>query len=172
MQVPGASITKAMLLVATWTSSPALLLGPVASAHLQAIAQLSNPDGNRRTRTSAPTPCNTSLLAAGMTQFRLVTSDPSYTLGQSLVTALDQARLFAKIDQLLPARHRQMDRVVPEHLRRRSLGTGNAGVGVGRARPGGSPSRAPDGSSSTRPARYKCKGKAPGSRSCPKAAPA
>lgn len=40
---------------------------------------------------------------AGMTHFTLDTSDPLYTLGQSQVTANDQARLFAKLNSLIPA---------------------------------------------------------------------
>ena len=141
MQVPGASITKAMLLVAYLHQLAGAPLGPVASAHLQAmIEQSSNPDGSWVYAHLGAHAVQHVAAAAGMTRFRLDVSDPSYTLGQSLVTALDQARLFAKIDQLLPARYRQYGIGLLQSISAGDRwGILNAGVGVGASKAGWKP---------------------------------
>ncbi len=107
MQVPGASITKAMLLVAYLQQLGSTSVPAAAAAHLAAmIENSSNQDGSWVFAQVGAGAVQRVAARAGMTHFVLDTSDPVYTLGQSLVTALDQARFFARIDQLMPAANR------------------------------------------------------------------
>ncbi len=107
MPVYGASITKAMLLVAYLQQLGDRPVPPAAQAQLEAMIEISaNGPGSWTFAQVGAAGVQAVANQVGMTGFALDTSDPDYTLGQSLVTALDQARLFARIDQLMPARNR------------------------------------------------------------------
>ncbi|MGO9754659.1 MAG: lytic murein transglycosylase [Solirubrobacteraceae bacterium] len=141
MQVPGASITKAMLLVAYLQQ---LGSGPVpaaAAAHLVAMIEDStNQDGSWVFAQVGAGAVERVAAQAGMTHFVLDTSDPQYTLGQSLVTALDQARLFARIDQLIPAGERQYGMGLLESISAdERWGILDAGIGVSASKAGWKP---------------------------------
>ena len=105
--VYGASITKAMLLVAYLEQLGDRPVPPDARAELEPMIEISDNAAGSWTFAQVGA-AGVAAVAdqVGMTGFRLDTSDPDYTLGQSLVTALDQARLFARIDQLMPALNR------------------------------------------------------------------
>lgn len=138
MQVAGASITKAMLLVAFLEhNSPS----GAAAGHLTAmIEQSSNSDANWVFSQVGAGAVRRVAGQAGMTAFQLDTSDPAYVLGQSAVTALDQARLFSKIDQLMPAGQRQFGIGLLAHLSSADQwGILSAGVGVTASKAGWKP---------------------------------
>lgn len=104
----GASITKAMLLVGYLAEHPDTI---DASARSELTAMIENSDNSAADWVYAHLHAPADELsqvaqAAGMTGFQLNTSDPVYVLGQSQITAGDFARLFARIDQLLPAGQR------------------------------------------------------------------
>jgi hypothetical protein len=140
-QVPGASITKAMLLVAYLDKVGSAPVNPTAAAHLQAmIEQSSNPDGSWVFAQVGARAVHQVAAAAGMTGFVLDTSDPAYTLGQSRVTALDFARFFARVDQLMPAANRGYGMALLENISASDhWGILNAGVGVGASKAGWKP---------------------------------
>ncbi len=107
MQVPGASITKAMLLVAYLEQLGNRPVPPAAQAELEPMIEISdNGAGSWTFAQVGAAGVQAVANQAGMTGFRLDTSDPAYTHGQSLVTALDFARFFARVDQLMPAKNR------------------------------------------------------------------
>ncbi len=138
MQVPGASITKAMLLVAYLDQLGRAPVPSAAAAHLQAmIEDSSNPDGSWVFAQVGAAAVERVAAAAGMTGFALDTSDPLYTLGQSLITALDFARLFSRIDQLMPAKNRGYGMGLLENI---SVGDHwgilDAGIGVTASKAG------------------------------------
>ena len=104
----GASITKAMLLVAYLAQHPDTLDG---SARSELTAMIENSDNAAAdwvyAHLRSPADELTAVAqAAGMTGFQIDTSDPVYVLGQSQITAGDFADLFARIDQLLPPAQR------------------------------------------------------------------
>lgn len=104
---PGASITKAMLLIARLTDLADRPIPTVDSSRLAAmITRSDNTAANAVWHTVGPTRLREVAAVAGMLHFQLRTDDPVYRLGNSQVTAADQARLFAQFDRLLPARHR------------------------------------------------------------------
>ncbi len=106
-QVPGASITKAMLLVAYLEQLGNRPVPPAAQAELDPMIEISdNAAGSWTFAQVGAAAVNHVAAQAGMTGFALDTSDPLYTLGQSSITALDFARLFSTIDQLMPAKNR------------------------------------------------------------------
>jgi hypothetical protein len=65
---------------------------------------------------------------AGMTEFTLAANDPLYVLGNSRVSAADQARFFARIDQLLPPAHRSFALDLLSHLEEGNWGILAAGL--------------------------------------------
>ena len=107
MEVPGGSITKAMLLVAYLERLGDRPVDPDAGAHLAPMIQESdNADGTWTFEQVGAGAVLRLAAQVGMRGFALSTSDPLYVLGQSRVTALDLARLFARIGQLIPERNR------------------------------------------------------------------
>jgi hypothetical protein len=105
--VNGASITQAMLLVAYLNKLGTGAIAAAAQAHLKAMIELSsNPDANWVFSQVSAGAVNALASRAGMTSFKLDTSDPTYTLARSRIDALDFARLFAQINTLLPSTHR------------------------------------------------------------------
>jgi Transglycosylase SLT domain len=107
MPVPGGSITKAMLLVAFLQRLGERPVPPGAQRQLAAMIEVSdNRAGSWAFAQVGAAGVEAVAHRARMTGFRLDVSDPVYTLGESRVTALDQARLFAQIDRLIPARNR------------------------------------------------------------------
>lgn len=105
----GASITKAMLLVAYLKQAGSGAISPTASGYLTNMIENSdNASGtwvyNHLNNPAADVKAVAS--EAGMTGFKLDTSDPNYVLGQSQITAGDFAKLFSKIDQLIPSQQR------------------------------------------------------------------
>ena len=107
-KVNGRSITKAMLLVAYLTD---LDDRPVPAADrpvLEAmIGQSDNAAANRIYRKVGRSGVAGVADKASMTSFRVRdTGDAVYLLGLTQVTAGDQARFFAMVDQLVPATHR------------------------------------------------------------------
>jgi len=101
----GASITKAMLLVAYLNQVGPGTLSDTAKTNLTAMIENSDNDAanwvykHLKNPTSA---VNKVASDAGMTSFALDTSDPTYVLGQSTITADDFAKFFGQIDALLP----------------------------------------------------------------------
>ena len=138
MQVPGASITKAMLLVAYLDQLGRAPVPSAAAAHLQAMIEDSgNPDGSWVFAQVGAAAVERVAAAAGMTGFALDTSDPLYTLGQSLITALDFARLFSRIDQLMPAKNRGYGMGLLENISAGDhWGILDAGIGVTASKAG------------------------------------
>jgi hypothetical protein len=107
MPVPGGSITTAMLLIAYLRMVGHRPLPAAAKPRLAAL--IDNDDDQPANWTFAQVGAGrvqTVAADAGMTNFKLTTANAGYALSSSRVTALDQARLFAKIDQLIPAAHR------------------------------------------------------------------
>ena len=104
MTVYGASITKAMLLVAYLNQDGSQTPTGAEDTQLTAmIEQSDNTAANATYKQVGAAAINKVASDAGMTNFSLDTSDPVYVLGQSLVTANDQARFFAMINSLIPA---------------------------------------------------------------------
>lgn len=103
----GASITKAMLLIAYLNQiSPANPSNAVQGLLTGMIEDSNDEDANNIFNLlSNPAQELTTVAAnAGMTGFKLnTTGDSLYFLGQSQISASDFAKLFAKIDTLLPA---------------------------------------------------------------------
>jgi hypothetical protein len=105
--VSGASITKAMLLVAYLDKLGTHPIPSAARPQLQAmIEDSSNTDANWVFSKVGAAALKALASKAGMTGFRLDTTDPGYTLGLSSIDALDFARFFAQINTLMPATHR------------------------------------------------------------------
>jgi hypothetical protein len=105
----GASITKAMLLVAYLHDHIHTALDPTAISELTSMIEVSDNDAADWAYahlTSPSSDVEQVASVAGMPGFRLDTSDPVYVLGQSLVTAHDFARLFSIIGAMMPASHR------------------------------------------------------------------
>ena len=102
-----ASITKAMILVARLRDLGNEAIPSGEQSQMEAmIKQSDNPSANAifsRTGRSGVLEVSRSV---HMARFRLDTSDPVYVLGNSQITANDQAKFFAKIDELVPDRHR------------------------------------------------------------------
>lgn len=107
MPFHGASLTKAMILVALTRAhaSSAIAPGDLARADLM-IRQSDNASANALLRSVGAGAIEAVARSAGMRDIELSTRDRQYVLGDSRVTALDQARFFARIDELLAARHR------------------------------------------------------------------
>jgi hypothetical protein len=103
----GTSITQAMLLVAYLNKLGTDAITPAARTHLtKMIENSSNPDANWVFSQVGASAVNALASRAGMTSFKLDTSDPTYTLARSRIDALDFARLSAQINTLLPSTHR------------------------------------------------------------------
>lgn len=101
----GASITKSMLLVAYLRQVGSGTL--TAQAKTELTNMIENSDNNSanwvyKQLKDGPTQVMQVATDGGMTNFSFDTSDPTYTLGQSQVTANDFAKFFAKIDTLMP----------------------------------------------------------------------
>jgi hypothetical protein len=106
-QFHSASITKAMLLVAALRDHAGEALPDGLSADLAPmIRQSDNAAANAVYARVGSAGVNAVAAAAGMRNFELDTGDPLYRLGDSLITAADQARLFSQILTLIPAGHR------------------------------------------------------------------
>ena len=103
----GASITKAMLLVAYLKQVGTNAVSAQAQTELtQMIENSDNASANwvYAHLTNGAAAVNAVASTAGMTGFQLDdTSDPLYVLGQSKITANDFAKFFANIDTSLPA---------------------------------------------------------------------
>lgn len=103
----GRSVTKAMILVALTLRASGRDL--TANENALATSMIENSDNAAASALFAQvglSGVNAVAAAAGMTHWSPDTSDSVYTLGESKVTAGDLARLFARIDQLMSARHR------------------------------------------------------------------
>ncbi len=137
-QVPGASITKAMLLVAYLEQLGNRPVPPAAQAELGPMIEISdNTAGSWTFAQVGAAAVEHVAVQAGMTGFVLDTSDPVYTLGQSLITALDFARLFASIDQLMPATNRAYGMGLLENISAGDhWGILDAGIGVTASKAG------------------------------------
>ena len=101
---PSASITKAMLLVAYLRQAGAST--PTGAEDAQLTAMIENSDNSAADATFqqvGAAAVQKVATDAGMTNFSLTTTDPLYVLGESRVTANDQAKFFAKINTLIPA---------------------------------------------------------------------
>jgi hypothetical protein len=115
----GASITKAMLLVAYLNQVGSGSLSATAKTNLTAMIensdntaanwvyhQLSDPSGEIAGVAKD----------AGMTSFNINTGDTVYVLGQSTITASDFARMFAAINVLLPSSQQSFGLDLLSHL--------------------------------------------------------
>jgi len=103
----GASLTKAMLLVAELRRQRDSALSAQDRDLLETMIERSdNAAANRIFARVDRVGVRQVAEAARMDDFALRTSDPVYRLGDSRVSAADQARFFARIDLLIPARHR------------------------------------------------------------------
>lgn len=105
-----ASITKAMVLIALTQDARGRVLTDAERDLVAAtIRQSDNRAANALFARVGAASVNAVARRAGMTHFRLVqrkqTAD-GYVLGYSQVSAVDQARLFARIEELAAARHR------------------------------------------------------------------
>lgn len=105
-----ASITKAMVLIALTQDARGRVLTDAERELAAAMIRRSdNRAANALFAHVGVVPVNAVARRAGMTNFTLVqrkqTAD-GYDLGYSRVSAIDQARLFARIDDLAAARHR------------------------------------------------------------------
>jgi hypothetical protein len=102
---PSASLLKAMLLVA-YLNEPSVRARALASRERLLLASMirrsANAPATYFVRLLGHRPLDRLAERAGMTHFRLVISP----WGHSRITAADQARFFARIDRLTPARHR------------------------------------------------------------------
>jgi len=106
-QFHSASITKAMLLVAALQDTDGAETPDALRSDLGAMIQDSdNAAANRVFARVGKTGVLRVADQAQMRGFDLDTRDPLYVLGDSLVTAGDQARLFARILDLIPQAHR------------------------------------------------------------------
>jgi hypothetical protein len=141
-QTYSASISKAMLLVAYLRQVGDEPLSDPARAELTAMIEVSDNDAADwvYAHLSAAQDAVEQVAAdAGMTGFRLDTSDPVYVLGQSLITAGDFARLFAGVDELMPAAQRSFGMYLLAHVQER-VGLLEAGLpGVVYAKEGWKP---------------------------------
>ena len=102
--VAAESVTDAMLLVAYLRMLGSQPIPAAAEARLQALIEQTDPQASQWAFSQVGAGRVQSVARdAGMTAFTLSTSpDSAGALGDSRVTVLDQARLFAKIDQLIP----------------------------------------------------------------------
>jgi 3D (Asp-Asp-Asp) domain-containing protein len=105
-----ASITKAMVLIAlTQHAQGRAMTGAERELAVAAIRRSDNRAANELFARVGAASVNAVARRAGMTNFRLVQrkqTDEGYVLGYSRVSAVDQARLFARIEELAAARHR------------------------------------------------------------------
>jgi Beta-lactamase enzyme family/CHAP domain len=105
-----ASITKAMILVAlTQQARGRALSGGERAAAAAMIRRSDNAAANRLFGSVGADRVDEVADRAGMTHFKLVQRKQTaggFVLGYSRVTAVDQARLFARVDELISARHR------------------------------------------------------------------
>jgi hypothetical protein len=141
-QTYSGSISKAMLLVAYLRQASAEPLSDAARAELTAMIEVSDNDAADwvYTHLSAAQHAVAQVAAdAGMTGFQLDTSDPVYVLGQSLISAADFARLFARIDELMPTAQTSFGMYLLSHVQER-VGLLDAGLpGVVYAKEGWKP---------------------------------
>jgi beta-lactamase family protein len=102
---PSASVLKAMLLVA-YLNEPSVRARALTSRERSLLAPMIRRSANEPAtyfvRLLRHRPLDRLAERAGMTRFHLVISP----WGRSQITAADQARFFARIDRLTPARHR------------------------------------------------------------------
>ncbi|MGO9790997.1 MAG: serine hydrolase [Solirubrobacteraceae bacterium] len=119
MENYGASITKAMLLVAYLQQVGS---GPISSTADESLTQMIEASDNASADdvyhllNDPQAEVQHVASDAGMTGFQLDTSDPVYVLGQSKITARDFALFFSKIDQMIPAGHRSYALNLLSHL--------------------------------------------------------
>jgi 3D (Asp-Asp-Asp) domain-containing protein len=110
---PGRSISKALILVALARRAKARpLTSDERRLSTAMIEQSDNVAATRLYERVGGGAVDVAARAAGMTGWQRNTDDPVYTLGLSTVTAVDFARLFARLDALVPARHRAFARRV------------------------------------------------------------
>lgn len=99
-----ASLTKAMVLVARLRTLHGRSPSRGERALMAAMIEQSDNDAaNRVLRLAGIAAIRELARSAGMANLVLRTDDPVYRLGNSLVTAGDQARFFAQLDTLLPS---------------------------------------------------------------------
>ncbi|WP_354697313.1 hypothetical protein DSM112329_02936 [Paraconexibacter sp. AEG42_29] len=116
---PSASLTKAMLLVARLRRLSTRPIPAAVTAQLEPmITRSDNTAANRIWAQLTRKDLLELARAAGMQRFQLRTDDPVYRLGNSRITAADQARFFAQLGTLIPAPHRTyalrlLARIVP-----------------------------------------------------------
>jgi len=101
-----ASISKAMILVAYLNQIGSGAISDSAKLNLTAMIEQSDDAASNRVYhllTNPVVQINAVASAAGMSGFKIDTSDPLYVLGQSDITAGDFAKFFSKIDTMFPA---------------------------------------------------------------------
>ena len=116
------SISKSMLLVAYLRQTGSGQLSDTARWELTEMIEISDNDAADwvYAHLAAGRAAVEQVAAdAGMTRFQIDTSDQVYVLGQSLVTAGDFARLFARIDRLMPAAQRSFGMYLLAHVQER-----------------------------------------------------
>jgi hypothetical protein len=119
----GASISKAMLLVAYLRQTGEGQLSDLARSELTAMIEVSDNDAADWVFAHLNSARNAVLqvaVAAGMRGFELDTSDSIYVLGQSRITAGDFARFFARIGSLMPAEQRTFGLYLLSHVEQRT----------------------------------------------------
>ncbi len=115
----GASITKAMLLVAYLKQIGGGTLSATAKTNLTAMIENSDNDAANWVYHQLSDPADAVAQVAkdaGMTSFNMNTSDNIYILGQSTISASDFARLFAAINVLLPGAQQSFGLDLLSHL--------------------------------------------------------
>lgn len=123
-----ASITKAMILIAlTQRARDRALTAGERELAVAMIRRSDNRAANALFARVGAASVNAVARRAGMTHFELVSGKQTperYILGSSRVSAVDQARLFARIDDLAAARHRAFAMTQLEHIE----GAGRFGI--------------------------------------------
>lgn len=115
----GASITKSMLLVAYLKQVGGGTLSATAKSNLTAMIENSDNDAANWVYHQLNDPSGqVGQVAsdAGMTSFKINTSDATYVLGQSTISASDFARMFSAIDSLLPSAQQSFGLGLLSHL--------------------------------------------------------
>ena len=127
------SISKAMLLVAYLRQTGTGQLSDTARSELSAMIEASDNAAANWVFAhldSARAAVFRVAADAGMSGFQIDTSDQLYVLGQSLITAGDFARFFARVELLMPTPHRSFGMYLLGHIERRAglLAAGVPGI--------------------------------------------
>mgnify|MGYP000691580635 CR=1 FL=1 len=125
-----ASITKAMVLTARLRQLRGHRPGAAERQLMAAMIRRSdNSAANALLAKVGPAGMQALARAAGMRALRLRTDDPAYRLGNSLITARDQAVFFQRLPGLLPASSRAFALGLMRHLVEGRWGILDAGLG-------------------------------------------